>query len=289
MQFDKQEKCEACGFLMKEWKISSDCTLLLCPRCFHIKRDIKLCGASARKHAWGGSEFFDKIRTILTMRRLNKLLPKNKELNVLEIGFGSGKMLTKFLKKGHKVYGIDNKCLEIRIEELLKEHGTLYFDKAERIQLPEENFDLIYAIHLIEHLEAPAEVFKKCYDALRKGGLLYLMTPNSASKGLTVFRDRWWNLEDPTHIRFFSSQSVGIMLEKAGFEKIETGIPIWDSLTLEISSLLRLFKRNSDEHGVLSNKYIKLVYALILPFNIIIRIFFPKISPSLEIIARRSV
>ena len=288
MQLNKQEICEACGHLMLEWNISSNCTLLKCPQCFHITRGLKLCNAQAREHAWGGSELFDKIRAFLTMRILNKLLLKNKQLNVLEIGFGSGKILAKFLKKGHKVHGVEAEHLEIHIDKLLKKYGTLYLEKIENIQLPIEEFDLIYGIHVIEHLDDPAEVFMKCHDALKKEGFLYFLTPNSTSKGLTIFKDKWWNLEDPTHIRFFSPQSINIMLNRAGFRKIETRIPVWDSLTLEINSLLRFLISNSKEHGVLGKKYAKLVDAFLLPFFIVIRMFYPILSPSLEVIAWKS-
>jgi len=288
MQLNKQEICEACGHFMLEWNISSNCTLLKCPQCFHIKRDLELCNAQRREHAWGGSELFDEIRAFLTRRRLNKLLSKNKRLSLLEIGFGSGKILVKFLEKGHKVHGVEADLLEIHIDELLKKYGTLHFGKIENIQLPKEEFDLIYGIHVIEHLDNPAEVFKKCHDALKKEGILYFITPNSTSKGLTIFKDKWWNLEDPTHIRFFSPQSIKIMLNRAGFRKIEIGIPVWDSLTLEINSLLRFLRWNSKEHGVLSKKYAKLVDAFLLPFFIVIRMFYPILSPSLEVIAWKS-
>ena len=285
MHLTRQEICEACGHPMRDWAISSNCTLLKCPRCFHVKRDLQLCNAQAREHAWGGSEFFDTIRANLTMRRLNKFLPKDKQLNILEIGFGSGEMLAKFLKKGQTVYGIESGYLEIDIDESVKKTGTLYFGKVENIQLPKEAFDLIYGIHVIEHLDSPAEVFTKCYDALKRGGLLYFITPNGNSKGLILFRDKWWNLEDPTHIRFYSLKSINCMLTRAGFTKIETGTPIWDSLTLEINSVLRFFNQSSKEHGILNSKYTILLDALMLPFFWGIRIFYPILSPSLEVIA----
>jgi len=248
-------------------------------------RELERCKARAREHAWGGSEFFDKIRALLTIRRLDRLLPKNIQLNLLEIGFGSGKILTKFLKKGYKVSGVDADNLRVHIDESLEKSATLYWEKIENSQLPTNEFDSIYGIHVIEHLENPVEVFKKCHDALKKEGFLYFLTPNSLSKGLTVFKDKWWNLEDPTHIRFFSPQSISIMLKTAGFRKIKTRIPVWDSLTLEINSLLRFLESNSKEHGVLGSKYTKLVDALLLPFFIMIRIFYPTLSPSIEVTA----
>jgi len=290
MQLNIKERCEACGHPMRCWDISPNCTLLKCPKCYHIKRNFKQCNAHAREHAWGGSKFYDKIRSNLTNIRLNRfirLIPNNKQPSILEIGFGSGNLLLKFLKKGYKVHGIEAEYLQIDICKPVKKYGTLYFGKAEDIQLAKEKFDLIYGIHVIEHLDDPIVIFKKCYSALKKGGGLYFITPNSISGGLTIFRDKWWNLEDPTHIRFFSPQSINIMLNRAGFREIETRIPVWDSLTLEINSFFRLFKQKSKSHGIMSNNLIYLLNTIIFPFALATRMIYPTISPSLEVTARK--
>jgi len=283
-----KETCEACGARMTDWRISTDCILSRCPDCLHIKRDLQRCSAHAREHAWGGSGFFDKIRTTLTLRRLNGLLTAKKDLKILEIGFGSGKMLSKFLEKGHAVYGIEAEMLEIDINERLKKEGTLYFDTIENIELPEEEFDVIYGIHVIEHVENPDIVFKKCYKALKKDGVVYFLTPDGRSKGLVLFKDAWWNLEDPTHVRFFSDKSVTIMLQKAGFTSVKTGISAWDSLTLEINSMLRYFTGSSKKHGVLEGAGTKVIDAVLAPFALAIRSIYPPLSPTLEIIAKRT-
>jgi SAM-dependent methyltransferase len=61
---------------------------------------------------------------------------------------------------------------------------------------------------LVEHLDDPAAVFRTCHRALRPGGILYLVTPNAGSGGLRVFGESWWNLEDPTQVRFFTPPSA---------------------------------------------------------------------------------
>ncbi len=292
MRFDKKVKCEACGHSMQSWEINQNCTLLRCPRCYHIKRNIEQSNAHVRDHAWGGSKFYDKIRSNLTLKRLYRflrLINTHGQPNILEIGFGSGNLLLKFLKKGYKVHGIEAEYLQIDIHEAVRKHGLLYFGKAEEIELEKEKFDFIYGIHVIEHIDDPTTIFKKCYRALKKGGGLYFITPNGRSKGLTIFKDRWWNLEDPTHIRFFSPKSLSIMLNKAGFKKIETNIPLWDSLTLEINSFFKLFEQKSKNHGILDNKLTYLLNAIIFPFSLFTRIIYPAISPSLEVTAIKSL
>jgi len=207
---------------------------------------------------------------------------------MLEIGFGGGRMLAEFLRKGHRVHGIEAGYLETHTDDLLKKYGHLQAGKIEEIRLPAEKFDLIYGIHVIEHLDDPSDVFKKCHNALKNEGVIYFITPNARSMGLTIFRDTWWNLEDPGHRRFFSPRSIHIMLLEAGFSGTEIRIPLWDSVTVEINSILRAFRSHSREHGILEEKYSKLVDVFLLPFSMVLRIFLPRLSPSLEVIARKS-
>ena len=108
MTFNRDEICEVCSTKTTHWNIGENCILIRCPNCNHIKRDLSLCNFGIRKSEWGGSEFFDKVRAFLTILRLNKYLPRNKKLSVLEIGFGSGEILKKFIRRGFEVYGIES-------------------------------------------------------------------------------------------------------------------------------------------------------------------------------------
>ncbi len=282
------ETCEACGTQMEDWNLTSCCTLSLCPVCGHIKRDMERCNAGAREHAWGGSGFFDDIRTNLTYNRINGLIKGKGSLKILEIGFGAGKLLTKFLKTGNQVFGVDAEMLEINVTENLQEQGYLVYNTFEDADLPESEFDLIYGIHVIEHVVNPAIVFEKCFRLLKDDGFAYFLTPNSQSKGLSIFKENWWNLEDPTHIRFFSAGSAKAMLGNAGLVKVQTGIPVWDSMTLEINSFLRGFAGDSREHGIMGKSFTKVVDALGLPIAILARIINRQLSPTLEIIASKN-
>jgi SAM-dependent methyltransferase len=214
-------------------------------------------------------------------------LADGRRLRILEIGFGRGMLLRRFLEEGHEVSGIDPGMLQRDLDPSLLERATLHADAAEAVELAPGSFDLIYGIHVVEHLRDPAAVFRACHAALRPGGVLYLMTPNARSDGLRLFRESWWNLEDPTHIRFFSPRSVAVMLRDAGFPVGRVRTPMWDSLTLEISSALREFVRDPGEHGILAVRGTKPIYAGLLPLAVACRMVWPRLSPSMVIVARR--
>jgi 2-polyprenyl-3-methyl-5-hydroxy-6-metoxy-1,4-benzoquinol methylase len=284
---DDEPACEICGARTDSWSIGATSVLWRCPSCGHVMRDLDRCWANARAHPWGGDAGFDRIRSALTMRSLRSVLPRPGPLDVLEIGFGRGMLLSRFLDRGDRVSGIDPGLLERGLPRALRDAATLYARPAESVELAAESFDLIYGIHVVEHLADPAAVFRACHRALRPGGVAYFMTPNAGSKGLGLFGEAWWNLEDPTHVRFFSRASISRALRDAGFDPVLTRIPTMDSLTLEISSLLRRVRRGAGEHGVLGSKAAMPVYAGLLPVAVGLRLAWPAIAPSMEVLARK--
>jgi SAM-dependent methyltransferase len=250
-----------------------------------VIRDLERCRAGARVHPWGGSDAFDRVRIALTLRSLRRALPQTRSLDVLEIGFGRGLLLSRLLREGHRATGVDPGALERDLDRTVRSRATILAQPAESLDLPEASFDLVYGIHVVEHLSDPAAVLRTCRRVLRPGGLLYLMTPNADSMGLRLFREAWWNLEDPTHVRFFTPRSISTMLRTAGFERGRSRVPLWDSQSIEISSLIRMVRPAPGPHGVLGSKALFPLYAALLPFSLLVRVVWPALSPSMEVLA----
>jgi SAM-dependent methyltransferase len=246
-------------------------------------RDLRYSSAPVRGHAWGGSAAFDRVRIAITMQRMRPLIPTGKRSRILELGFGRGVMLRRFLDDGHEIHGIEAGMLDVDIDPLVRERGTLHLGRAEDVDLPRDYFDLVYAVHVIEHLSDPQRVFDKLATALAPGGRFYFVTPNAESMGLELFRDTWWNLEDPTHLNFFSGRSLTRMLERAGFHDVRVDIPILDSLTIEANSAVKRLFPASRRHGIMSNPLVKLLDVGLIAPTIAARAVAPRLSPSLDV------
>ncbi|MGQ0714219.1 MAG: class I SAM-dependent methyltransferase [Gemmatimonadaceae bacterium] len=275
--------CPACGARTTWWDLGDATALARCPTCGHVVRDLRFSSAPVRGHAWGGSAVFDRVRIAITMQRMRPLLPRGRRARILELGFGRGVMLREFLDAGHEIHGIEAGMLDVDIDPLVRERGTLYFGRAEDIDIPRDFFDLIYGVHVIEHLSDPQRVFDTLAAALAPGGKFYFVTPNAESMGLEIFRDTWWNLEDPTHLNFFSARSVTRMLERAGFHDVRVQIPILDSLTIEANSAVKRLFPASRRHGVMSNPLVKLLDVGLIAPTIVARAVAPRLSPSIDI------
>jgi SAM-dependent methyltransferase len=83
------------------------------------------------------------------------------------------------------------------------------------VPYPDDEFDLVIANHVIEHLAAPVEFFGDCLRVCKRGGLFFLACPSERALFLPGFMFKWDHFssssffDDPTHVgRPFSPQSL---------------------------------------------------------------------------------
>jgi SAM-dependent methyltransferase len=276
--------CECCDTPMHDVALGADERLSRCPRCRHVVRDVSR-SAGVRTHAWGGRAALDRWRLALTWRRLRPLLHGHRPLDVLELGFGQGRTLRRVLDAGHRASGVDPDLLGTDIDPVVAARARLHRAEAEAVEHERQSLDLVYAIHVIEHLRDPRRVFAGVRHALRPGGTFYCLTPNADSHGLALYGRHWWNLEDPTHHRFFSPESVARLLRDVGFRRVTARRVVEDSVTLEASSLLRACARPRGGEGALRTRR---GAALVLAATLVtmpLRLAWPPLAPTMEVIA----
>lgn len=95
-------------------------------------------------------------------------------------------------------------------------HGDLF-----SAQLPEGEFDAISMGDVIEHLPDPAEALARLRSLLNPGGVLWLALPDAGSAVARALGRRWWSVI-PTHVQYFTRGSIARLLDRSGFELLET-------------------------------------------------------------------
>jgi SAM-dependent methyltransferase len=281
--------CEICGRPCRPQPISGRSVLWRCPDCGHVIRDLRTCPAGAREEVYGGSVQFDRLRLFFTRRRLLRLLDRldrRGPLDILEIGYGGGQLLKLFQDRGHRIWGVEVCPSEGPLVEQIRSRGGHLFEEGlDRAELPAATMDLIYLVHVAEHLPDPLAGFQALSRCARQGALLYLITPNGGSAGLKLFGDRWWHLEDPTHRRFFTPPSIRAGLAQAGFQVLSLRAPLADSLSLEINSLLRFVWRRG---AVMDRPLTPWLDLLLMPVALAGRLLWPRLRPNIEVVARKA-
>ncbi len=80
-------------------------------------------------------------------------------------------------------------------------------------------FDVITLFDVIEHLSRPDRYVRRAHRLLRRGGLLYLETPNAMALPRYLLGKRW-TVFHSLHRYYFQPRTIEKLLRRAGFKRI---------------------------------------------------------------------
>lgn len=155
----------------------------------------------------------DRIGAIISQfdryRRSNKLL---------DIGSGAGSLLNAATELGWQTYGLE-------VSKPAVEHTrSLGFDtfhgELNDARFPDNEFDVITASEILEHVADPRSLLKEAARILRPGGLVWVTTPSSSGLSYRLLKTKWSMVEPPEHLHLFSHKAIFEMFKNAGFSHI---------------------------------------------------------------------
>jgi 2-polyprenyl-3-methyl-5-hydroxy-6-metoxy-1,4-benzoquinol methylase len=145
-------------------------------------------------------------------------LPKMMPGSLLEVGCASGSFLQKMAEKGWQVQGIE---FSEKAAQSARDDGHLVFTGSlEQAPAPNTEFDLIAGWMVLEHLHDPINCLKKLNEWASPSTWLVLSVPNADTLEFTIFGDKWYALQLPTHLYHFTPKSIEHVLNAAGWRLI---------------------------------------------------------------------
>ena len=136
------------------------------------------------------------LHTRFWIRYIRRLKPEGK---LLELGCGEGF----FLQKAERYYdasGVDISKYALDIARRKCKKAKLYLKDIRKLPFNARNWDIIVCFDLLEHLNEPRVVIRRCSEVLRYQGLLIISVPNPRSLGRIWKRDGWHGFRDPSHV-----------------------------------------------------------------------------------------
>ena len=125
-----------------------------------------------------------KENIIETFKLENKKEPL-KNIKILDIGCGGGLLSEPMCRLGAKVTGIDASEKNINIAKLHSKKNNLninYFHSSPEKFEPNDEFDVILNMEIVEHVEDVNFFLKSCSKLLKKNGIMFVATLNKTLK-----------------------------------------------------------------------------------------------------------
>jgi 2-polyprenyl-3-methyl-5-hydroxy-6-metoxy-1,4-benzoquinol methylase len=139
-------------------------------------------------------------------------------VRALDIGCGSGKLLTEMAKIGMETVGIDPD--PIARAEANKNGHAVYDGTAEALptELASGKFDLVTMTHVLEHCVNPIKALENARSVMSEEGLLYCEVPNAGSGYFETYGQISEMLDVPRHLYFFKKRNLEDIAAQAGLE-----------------------------------------------------------------------
>ena len=156
----------------------------------------------------------------LTVKRYHEILdtfePYRKTNKLIDVGCGIGYFLEEAKKRGWEVYGTEY------TEEAIEICSNKGISMQKGVLTPSnyhlESFDIITSFEVIEHINNPREELNNFYKLLRKGGLVYVTTPNFNSILRYRLKSEYNVICYPEHLSYYTPKTLNKVFIQSGFK-----------------------------------------------------------------------
>jgi len=107
--------------------------------------------------------------------------------------------------------------------ELMSGFYEMDLTKLDMSSIPDNYFDGLWVVHVIEHLYNGDEVIKHLLPKLKSGGYIYLEYPGIKSTKLPSMHGSLNFKDDETHVRVYRVAELKLLLENNGCQMIKGG------------------------------------------------------------------
>lgn len=204
-----------------------------------------------------------------TLRQKSRLVTSisNGQGKILDYGCGTGDFLKAMLKQGWEGHGYEPDVKAASIANA--KTGESIISTIDKI---DNNYDVITAWHVIEHVSELLDTMRKLKKALKAEGHLIIAVPNYQSYDAQYYREYWAAYDVPRHLYHFDRTSMKELARLLKLKLVDT-IPMkFDSYYVSMLSekykngghVMRAAKigYQSNHHAKRSNEYSSLIYIL---------------------------
>lgn len=136
----------------------------------------------------------------------------------LDIGCGDGVLLDVCMQAGIQCDGLE--ISESLVRDLREKFGTQVIHNSGLEAIPENEYDAVFLINVIEHLPNPLQILQQIHRILKPGGLVLIHAPNFGGLSAHVLGQSWHQIDPLVHLNYFEYHTLDQMLLKSGLHSI---------------------------------------------------------------------
>ena len=125
--------------------------------------------------------------------------------NILDVGCGNGSFVDAAMNEGYSIKGIELSQTAVDIAQGfgLPVRNLDFFSR----EIEQSSYDVLSMFEVIEHLPEPIQFLKRAEHVVKRGGLVYLTTPNFNSLDRKLIGKRW-SVIGQEHLTYFTPASL---------------------------------------------------------------------------------
>lgn len=226
--------------------------------------------------------WWKKTQTIDNFFKREMAKNAGRSIKVIELGCGQGPNIFRLYHEwGEKVdlhlYGVDLLPKNIKyceIKKTLYKAKNVYFSigNAEKIDLPESSFDILFCLEVIEHLINPKRALKEFYRILKPEGLAIITTPNKnnlvSKLGKFLFKAKSNPLKNEELVNLSYPDSEP---KKAGYDHISVkSLGEWEKLFQDCGFRIENIGQSSILAGCPGQEKYRVIFAFFLLLEVLL-------------------
>ncbi len=133
---------------------------------------------------------FNPIRIFYIREKIEQHFTLDSNLKILDVGCGGGLVAEPFARMGASITAIDASEKNIAVAQIHAQKSDLKINylvaSAEELAAKGEQFDVVFALEIIEHVADVEQFVASCAKLLKPNGLLFIATLNRTLKSLAL-------------------------------------------------------------------------------------------------------
>lgn len=163
---------------------------------------------------------YNIVRNVTLNKKFRLIERVSSGKRLLDIGAGSGHFVARMRQGNYEVTGLEPDPDARAVCEAL---NGLQLEPLEKLYADNlGTFDVITMWHVLEHVYDLQDDLKRISSLVNNGGVFVVAVPNYKSYDAKYYQDYWAAYDVPRHLYHFEPASIIPMIQKYGFDHLET-------------------------------------------------------------------